>query len=392
VALGGWLYVQGRFPADFNATVDGTGEYLLISADHGISEDHGFSEYAEESLWALEIETRRLERVALGGGQIVDWAREAPRVAMYWPVPTRYRDYAWMADLDTGEVWRTEAAGWSVSLSPDGKWLATMERGFSIYSVRTPKDAALQAPASRSIALSSERAMGWSEDGRTVYTLSGAQAFATGEYNGGSERPPTLIVAADQFGDTDRRVVARVDQAWQYHGISSRGRFAAFWRRREQEKMYGLLVDLATGRQIEVEGTLVGMNVTHDGRYVWSRVWRPGFSKLIVTDVRSGQAVRNIGSNQPGGGRPIEAIASPFSPHVLIIFTARPDHEWWLADPDGTDLRRLPIQRGEDVIGWSAEGEIILLRGLEVEALDPDTGQRRLIRELPRRGAVKLSG
>lgn len=55
---------------------------------------------------------------------------------------------------------------------------------------------------------------------------------------------------------------------------------------------------------------------------------------------------------------------------------------WWMADADGANLRRLPIDSREQVGGWSAEGEIILLRGRSIEALDPETGQRRVVREL----------
>ncbi|MGM0491374.1 MAG: hypothetical protein ACQER1_00400 [Armatimonadota bacterium] len=60
-----------------------------------------------------------------------------------------------------------------------------------------------------------------------------------------------------------------------------------------------------------------------------------------------------------------------------------PVRQWWLADPDRTNLRKLSIEPTDQVQGWSASGEIVLLRGRTVEAYDPETGNRRLIRELP---------
>jgi len=98
VAAGVWVTVQGRFPSDFEGSLDGTGHHLLIV------EGTGFGGYDAGSLWALEIESGRLQRIALGGGNLIDWAADAPVVAMHWPAPSEYRDYAWMADLSTGEL------------------------------------------------------------------------------------------------------------------------------------------------------------------------------------------------------------------------------------------------------------------------------------------------
>ena len=61
------------------------------------------------------------------------------------------------------------------------------------------------------------------------------------------------------------------------------------------------------------------------------------------------------------------------------------DRQWWLADEDGSNLHELPIAPTDTVSGWAASGEIILLRGRTVEALNPETGARRVIRELPGR-------
>lgn len=98
--------------------------------------------------------------------------------------------------------------------------------------------------------------------------------------------------------------------------------------------------------------------------------------------------MRVITSGDLGGRTPGAPIASSHSAHVLLLaweaehWTTR-EREWWLANPDGTNLRRLPVERTEHVQGWSASGEIILLCGRTVEALDPEAGERRLIRELP---------
>lgn len=371
VAAGVWVAVQGRFPRQFSGSIDGTGHYLLLV------EDSGVGGYDEGSLWALDLVTGGLRRIALGGGNLIDWAADAPVVAMHWPAPSEYRDYAWLADLSTGELWRTEAEGWSVALSPDGKWLASRGDEWRVFPAREGEPIPLDVPQ---LDRGWSSFVTWRQDGRALY-MHGSEHRGEGVVV--DQTGPTLLLEVDPFAGTPARVIARVPPPWDLRGIPLGTHFAGFWQARETEDAVGLLVDLRTGRQIEVQGSVSGMDVTAGGEYVWSREWTGHENRLLVLDTETGETVRVIEPEDVGGRRLLNPNASRHGPHVLVYAAYKSERDWWLADPDGSDLRRLPIERGEEVLGWSAQGEIILLRGRIVEALDPETGQRRLIRELP---------
>ena len=132
---------------------------------------------------------------------------------------------------------------------------------------------------------------------------------------------------------------------------------------------------------------------TPGDRYVWLRTVRRAEERepryLEVFDTERRETVRRITLEDLDGMLPANVNASPHSEDVLIFSYRKPgreitDRRWWLADADGTNLRETDIKDDDRVWGWTHDGDLVIWTDKGVERLDPDTMQRRVIRDLPR--------
>jgi len=375
--LAAWLVANSRFPDAVNMSLDGTGRYVMLNS-------HGGSGGAQ-GLWSLELDSGKLRQISRAGGTITDSAADAPRVAIDWEVPGRYRDYVWVADLTTGELWRTEAEGRSVALSPDGKWLATIDDGLTVYPVATPRGVRLEGERPISRAIFPRPPLAWAPDGESIYVVTSRELDE-----------PSRLLEVDAFSGSQSREVAQVERGWIGWGAPTHGRWATFILSQNAPQApneMGLL-DMETGRiTLLGEWSINYRGWAADGKHAWAkREVGDREYELALRDLATGEPVRVLTSEDFGGSMVLSGTASPHSADTLfLVFTPgssslQPAREWWwLPDTRAPAPKRLEITDEDRVGGWAASGEIILLRGRTVEALDPETGQHRVIRELPGR-------
>jgi len=375
VALGVHVGANSRFPDAVNISLDGTGCHAMLVS-------HGESGGAR-GLWSLELDSGKLRQISRAGGTITEMAADAPRVAISWPVPGRYRDYAWIGDLATGELWRTQAQSWTADLSPDGRWVAAWDEGLVVYPVEGGRASAVRKLTEQAVA--QVPLVAWGPHGSTIYVMIKSAQEEAGR-----------LLHIDAFAETEPREVARIDPGWVNWRVPTHGRWASLvlsYNAPDAPNEMALL-DMESGRlTFPGEWSINYRGWAADGQHAWARRELGDREyELGLLDLATGEPVRILRSEDFGGAMVGTTYTSPHSPDA-VFFAYKRGHSrmepvrewWWLPDPAATAPKRLPITDDDQVGGWNTHGEIILLRGRTVEALDPETGRRRVIRELPGR-------
>jgi hypothetical protein len=369
-----WVVLRPEPPtADAGAYVEGSGHWIIITS-------------RDESLWAMDVEGERLRLLSRGPASAEGSFSRSPRIAFDW-IGGEY-SATWVADPETGRLWRLPK--WAGNVSPSGNyWL---DYGYETLTIR-PIGPGLHESVELS-AVDELSALSWSPDESILYV-------STRSASGPSEGVENTrrILAMRPFEDPDERVeVGRTAPELSRGSISPDGR----WLRLYQ---YAHVVDgmvrpgesalfsLDTGETVMLGGFRPFGGWTADGRYLW------GYSadrnlefkdrRVEVYDLERREVVRRITSEDTGGLVPLNASVSPHSPHVRVFAREKQAEEghrargWWLADTDGSNLRKLDLAEFAHIYGWTHDGDIVVEEAGRIFRLDPATGERRTIYELP---------
>jgi len=372
-----WVVLRPEPPtADAGAYVEGSGHWIIITS-------------RDESLWAMDVEGERLRLLSRGPAAAHFHLPRSPRIAFYWG--TRGSGPNWVADLGTGRMWRLPT-GASQVLSPLGNyWL---DYGYETLTIR-PIGPGLHESVELS-AVDELMAIGWSPDESTLYVSTRSDSgLPEGVEN------PRHILAMRPFEDPDERVeVGRTAPELSRGSISPDGR----WLRLYQ---YAHVVDgmvrpgesalfsLDTGETVALGDFMPFEDGwTANGRYLWGRPFDRNVEfedlRVEVYDLERREVIRRINSEDTGGLVPLSGGASPYSPHVRVFARAEQRSEdghrargWWLADTDGSNLRKMDLSDFAHIYGWTHDGDIVVEEVGRIFRYDPDNRARRTIYEFP---------
>jgi len=364
-----WVALRPERPTADSVTVEASGHWMVIDSEDG-------------ALWAVDVDGERLHPFARGPAEsLAGLIPGSERVEFVWARPEL--DQGWVADLAGGGLWRLPAGGGPVS--PAGHYCVTQEgEALTVHPVGpAPHDAVTLALGGKT-----QQTIGWSPDEETMYVSVEAGAS-------GVEDHKQRLLAVRPFDGGEARTVATLDAAFRLGSLSPDGRWGELYTplggSGDQATHRRALLDLGTGEMVPLHDLNPWwQGWTTDGRYLWCS--SPYFEELdrryvAVFDLERREVARTITVADTRGVVPYHGNVSPHSPQVLIFAGRRspagePQREWWLANPDGSELRPAPIPPTARIAGWTYDGDFVYWDAGEIHRSDPETGTGRMLRAL----------
>jgi len=369
---GAWVALRPDPPtAASTVMVEGSGRFIIISSD------------SDSSIWAVGVEGGRLQPIARGPSlPLLSLIPRTPRVHLAWEGPGG--EQSWVADLAGGGLWRLPEGGGSVS--PAGSYCVTGGRSaLTLHPIGpAPHDAVRLAVGEKT-----KQIVGWSPDEETVYVSVEVGAS-------GVEDHEQRLLAVRPFDGGETRTIATLDPSVNFDSISPDGQWVDMYTRESWQSPdpppEHTLVHLHSGETVPLgELRPWWRGWTTDGRYLWcSSPYREEWTEMYVAvfDLERREVARTITVAETRGVVPYHGSISPYSAQVLIFAGRRsvegePRREWWLANPDGSHLRPALIPPTARIAGRTHDGDVVVWEDGRIDRLDPDTGERRTIMELP---------